>query len=216
MKFRRHRYLIDAVFQSKVILTFIAVSFLGSLVAVTLFNYITLKKLDVLMQSSHISVQSTGEIISPVFVQVSIVAFVFVAALMIITAMMIIRRVAKPLYNMSVDIKNAAHGDLTVEPSLKQKGEFRDTAVDLDLMLKSIRQKFKSINMKYMNISRSIESLCTEDTEKITLDKLLADIEVFKAELNTFRTENTEESTSGKLPPDIEILREALNTFKVH
>ena len=147
MKFRRHRYLIDAVFQSKVILTFIAVSFLGSLVAVTLFNYITLKKLDVLMQSSHISVQSTGEIISPVFVQVSIVAFVFVAALMIITAMMIIRRVAKPLYNMSVDIKNAAHGDLTVEPSLKQKGEFRDTAVDLDLMLKSIRQKFKSINM---------------------------------------------------------------------
>ncbi len=190
MKFRRRRYIINAGLQMKFIISFMLVSLLGSIAAVAAFNFFALRKLETLMWSTHISAKTTGELIGPLSVYVNIISFLFVSVLLIIIVIWMIRKVSGPLYRMSKDIMRVADGDLSTSIILRQKDELKDVAHELNIMIKSIREKFNIISEKYTGISRSIGRLKKEisNTESIKdYNSILKDIEGLETEMNSFK-----------------------------
>ncbi len=190
MKFRRRRYIINAGLQMKFIISFVLVSLLGSIAAVAAFNFFALRKLETLMWSTHISAKTTGELIGPLSVYVNIISFLFVSVLLIIIVIWMIRKVSGPLYRMSKDIMRVADGDLSTSIILRQKDELKDVAHELNIMIKSIREKFNIISEKYTGISRSIGRLKKEisNTESIKdYNSILKDIEGLETEMNSFK-----------------------------
>ncbi len=182
MKFRRRKYLINTGFQIKIILTYVLISFIGSMIAVSIFSFYAFKKLESLMWSTHISVQSTGELIKPLFLRTNIAGFIFIATLLAVTAYLIFKRTSGPIYKMSLDINKAAHGDLTGKISLRQKDEFKDVAHDLDEMLTSLRDRFSTLSGMHNDISTRLEGLGKE-TSATDCNAILADIAGMEIEL---------------------------------
>jgi methyl-accepting chemotaxis protein len=191
MKFRRRRYIINAGLQMKFTLSFVLVSLLGSIVAVTAFNFLALRKLETLMWSTHISVKTTGELIKPLFISVNIINFLFVSILLIITGIWMIRKVSGPLHGMSKDIMRVANGDLSISITLRQKDVFKDTAYELNIMVKSIRERFEIISEKYRDISKSIgefkEKASNTEASIKDYNSILKNIESLETEMNSFK-----------------------------
>jgi len=191
MKFRRYRYLINAGLQMKFIILFVLISLLGNIVAVAAFNFFALRKLEPLMGSIHISAKTTGELITSLLVYVNIISFLFVSALLISTVIWMIRKVSAPLYRMSKDIMRVANGDLSTSITLRQKDVFKDTAYELNFMVKSIRDKFNIISEKYMGISKSVGGFKekTSNTETLIKDynSVLKNIESLETDMNSFK-----------------------------
>lgn len=193
MKFRRRRYIVDAGLQMKFTILFVLVSLLGSVVAVAAFNFFALRKLEPLMWSTHISAKSTGELIGPLFVYVNIIGFLFVSVLLIIAGIWMIRKVSGPLYRMSKDIMKVTNGDLSARIILRQKDMLKDIAHELNIMIKSIRERFNIISEKYMGISESIGEFKfkekTSNTEALIKDynSVLKNVESLETEINSFK-----------------------------
>lgn len=191
MKFIRRRYIVDAGLQMRFTLLFVLVSLLGSIVAMVAFNLLAFRELKALIWSTHISAKTTGELIGPLFVYVNIISFLFVSVLLIITGIWMIRKVSGPLYGMSKDIIRVTNGDLLTSITLRQKDKLKDVAYELNIMVKSIRERFNIISEKYMGISKSIGGLKKEISNTGATIKdcnsILKNIEGLEAEINSFK-----------------------------
>ncbi|MBI4682078.1 MAG: methyl-accepting chemotaxis protein [Nitrospirae bacterium] len=141
MKFRRRKYINDTKLQIKFVSAFVIVCLLCSILTSVVFNYLAMKKLESLMWSTHINIKSTDELLGPLFMNINIINFLFVAALLIITGLWLIRKITGPLYRMLKDVRKVASGDLSSGMTLRQNDELKDTAYELDAMVKSISIK---------------------------------------------------------------------------
>lgn len=188
MTFRRRKYLTDRGFQMRIILTFVLISFLVSIAAIACFNFFAMKKLEALMWSTHINVQSTGELFVPLFMKVNITGFIVVSILMIVAALLIIKKTSGPLFRMSKDIERATNGDLSVNISLRQKDEFKDIANDLDHVLHSIRERFQFINNQYSGISDNLDKIHQREADARDYSAVFSGIERIEEKLEEFKT----------------------------
>jgi len=186
MQFRRRKYLIDTNYQIRIILTFVLISFLISIAAVVCFNFFAMKELETLMWSTHINVQSTGELIRPLFIKVNIAGFIVVSILIIAAAFMIIKRTSGPLYRMSNDIEKAAGGDLSVDISLRQKDEFKDIANDLDNVLQNLRARFQFVHDEYPAVSKNLPNIRQKEKDTKDYSAVISDIERLEKKLEEF------------------------------
>lgn len=155
MGYKRRSYIIQMhkELQMKITLAFVTVSLLGSIISAAAFNFFALRKLETLMWSTHINVKDTGEIIRPLFVYVNIFNFVFIAILLGITILWMMRLKSGPIYRMVKDIMQVAGGDLSTIIALRQKDEFQVVAKELNEMTESLRRRFTVLNDTYTGIS---------------------------------------------------------------
>jgi methyl-accepting chemotaxis protein len=197
MSNKRRNYLTNIPFQSKFILAFVLVAFFGNILAVTVFDYLALEKLDALVWSTHLRVETTSDIIGMLLIQVNMAAFIFICVSIIITGILMIRRVSGPLYRMSEDIRKVADGDMTVDIALRQRDEFRDVASELDNAVESLRSRFISLKEKYGDISKSIEDLkWNMKDNKARTDvcmNIINNIDILETEMNKFKLRSRRE-----------------------
>ncbi len=191
MKFRRRKYINDTKLQMKFVSSFVIVCILSSILTSVVFNYLALIKLESLMWSTHINIKSTDELLRPLFININIINLLFVAALLIVTGLWLIRKITGPLYRMQKDIRKIATGDLSAGMTLRQKDELKDIAYELNIMIKSIRDRFAAINEKYADISESVKVLKADagdmDASAADYKSVLTKIETLEMELNRFK-----------------------------
>ncbi len=188
MNNKRRKYITNAGLQMKVTLVFIAISLVGSIIATVAFNYFALKIFESLMWSTHISVKNTGELIGPLFVNVTIANIVFVSILLVFGVVWMMKLKSGPLFRMNNDIKKITNGDLSVNIILRQKDEFQDTAVELDNMVVKTRERFKKIIDKYADISRSLPAMNVEGMNpQNNYKSVLENIEKLEADIGKFK-----------------------------
>jgi len=187
MKHKRRRYIIDTRLQIRYALLFVLISLISNMVAVAVFNVLALKQLDALMWSTHISINSTDELVRPVFMFVNAANFLVVAVLLLMTGFLMIKKTTGPLIRMSRDIRKVTDGDLTATVVLREKDDFKDVAGELNSMTGQLRERFSNLKEHYEEISGPVQLLgetavSGADTVK-TCDAILKGIEGMEAEL---------------------------------
>lgn len=191
MKFRRRKYLINASMQIRYSVLFVIIAVLGNICAVAVFNFLASKKLDSVIWSTHISVESTDQLIGPLFIYVNAATFAFITVLLILSGIWMIRNSSGPLNRMSKDISRIAEGDLSTNISLRGKDEFQDVAIDLKHMTERLRADFLLTKENCLNISKSLGRLKTLlEAGKISegnYDNVLENINNLKSGLNRFQ-----------------------------
>ena len=196
MRFRRKKIIITAGIQMKITLIFVFIALIGSVAATFAFNYFAMKELESIIWSTHIAVKDTGEIIGPLFIYINIIDFLFVFTLLAIASVWMIKKTTGPLFRMSKDIMKAANGDLSVEVALRQKDEFKETAAELNSMIINIRDRFKTVKEKHLEVSESLEELKraagNPDIAGSNYNKVLRNIKEFEEEIGFFQIKKTE------------------------
>jgi len=191
MKFRRRKYLINSGLQVRFSFLFIVVALLGNLLAVAAFNMSSLKKLEAARWSTHLDVQSTGELLYPVFLYVNLGSFFFISLFFIIIGIWMLKKTTGPLIRMSNDIRDVTAGDLSLKIVLRQKDEFKDVADELNEMTDQLRGRFINIRDRYASISQSVKMLeegsGDKEADNTSYNSILKNIEGLEAEINEFR-----------------------------
>jgi methyl-accepting chemotaxis protein len=191
MKFRRRKYLINAGMQIRYSILFVIIAVLGNICAVAVFNILASKKLDSVIWSTHISVESTDQLIGPLFIYVNAATFAFITILLIISGIWMIRNSSGPLFRMSKDINKIAEGDLSTNIYLREKDEFQDVAIDLNHMTEKLREAFSSTKENCLNISKSLGTLKTllaaGKISEGNYDNVLENINNLRSSLNKFQ-----------------------------
>jgi methyl-accepting chemotaxis protein len=141
------------------VLGFVAVALMGSVVATALFNSFALKRLEELRWSAFVAVQSTGEVLKPLFIYANLFSLIFVAVLLVITGILMMRKVNGPLYRIAEDLKMIGEGNLSSAIILRKRDEFRDVAVALNEMLETLRVRFSELRERYEEISQQLLEL---------------------------------------------------------
>jgi methyl-accepting chemotaxis protein len=159
MKYRRRRYIVSSGFQWRFVLGFVAVALMGSAVATVFFNLFALRRLEELRWSASVAAQSTGEVLKPLFIYANLFSLLFVAVLLVITGILMMRRVNGPLYRIAEDLKMIGEGNLSSTIILRKRDEFRDVAVALNEMLEKLRVGFSELREKYEEISQHLLEL---------------------------------------------------------
>jgi methyl-accepting chemotaxis protein len=159
VKYRRRRYIVSSGFQWRFVLGFVAVALMGSVVATALFNSFALKRLEELRWSAFVAVQSTGEVLKPLFIYANLFSLLFVAVLLVITGVLMMRKVNGPLYRIAQDLKMIGEGNLSSAIILRKRDEFRDVAVALNEMLETLRGRFSELRVRYEEISHHLLEL---------------------------------------------------------
>ncbi len=194
MLFRRRKYLVNTGLQMKITLSFLAVSLIGCIAATVVFNHYAIQKLEEVMWSTHISVKDTGEIIRSLFLYVNIIDIIFVFMMFMVAVAWMMKKTRGPLIRMSKDLMKVANGDLSIILALRQKDEFQDTAHELNAMITTMRNRFKSINQKHSLVADSITELkkVTGDPESIEkhCKSALENIQNFEEELKGFKIQS--------------------------
>lgn len=191
MKFRRRTYINDAKMQMKFVIVFVTICLLGSILTSAVFNYLALKELEALMWSTHISIKTTDELLRPLFINITIINFLLIAAFLLITGIWMIRKTTGPLYRMLKDLQKVAAGGLSTDITLRQKDELKDIAYALNTMVKGIKDRFADINKKYADVSLSVKELKRDRGDKEASMKdctsLLGKIEGLETEISRFK-----------------------------
>lgn len=159
MRFRRRKYIVDVGFQWRFVLGFVAVSLIGSVVSAVLFNLFSMKGLEELQWSVHISAQSTGEVLKPLFIYFNLLSFVFVLVLLLITGVWMMRKVNGPLYHIIRDLEKVKGGDFSSMMSVRQGDEFQDLVKALNEMQGQIRDRFRRFREGYEEVSKALVEL---------------------------------------------------------
>lgn len=188
MKLKRRRYIIDSRLQIRYALVFVLVSLISNILAVTAFNSLALKQLDTLMWSTHISINSTDELIRPIFIFINVINFVFVAVLLVLTGFLMMKKTSGPLIRMSRDIRKVTDGDLSSRILLRQKDDFKDVADELNRMTGELSERFSGIKEKYEGISGYLQlsgkGVSKKEDSINNYNSILQSIDGVEAELN--------------------------------
>lgn len=192
MRFWQRKYLVDRSLQMRYSVLFVIIALAGNICSVVIFNVLALKNLDAVMWSTHIGVRTTAEILNPLFISVNTATFIFIAILLIMSGMWMIRKASGPLYRMSRDIDRIAEGNLSVNVSLREKDAFQNVADSLNEMTVRLRTEFSVIHDKCNDISRSLEDLDQISRDRAVspedCDTVMKHITDLEAQLDKFQT----------------------------
>jgi len=189
VKYRRRRYIVSPGFQWRFVLGFVLVALTGSAVATALFNLFALRRLEVLRWSAFVPVQSTGEVLKPVFIYVNLFSLLFVAVLLVITGALMMRKVSGPIYRIAEELKMIGEGNLSSEIILRKCDEFRDVAIALNEMLEKLRVRFSELKERYEEISQQLLELEITQARGIPTDhqreKVIGMIQELQKQIST-------------------------------
>src|SRR5512140_852034 len=140
--YKRRKYFIKKRFQARFIARFLAVSFVGGVLAVASFNLLAYEKIDALLFSMKIPAVNTGSVLFREAVYANGLTFALIVFFYILTAKGIHAKMARSLHRIRADIHGLIRGDLGTRIQLREDEEFRDFAEELNLMASGLQRRF--------------------------------------------------------------------------
>jgi methyl-accepting chemotaxis protein len=143
----------------KILIVFVVITLLVNIISIGVFNYIALQQMEDVIWSSHIHIETTGEIMNSLFIYVNIINVCFITCALILMGYWMKRKTAGPLMSMAEDIDKMKEGDLISSVALRKKDAFQDVALVIDNMRERMRDRFERISTQHNEVSASIKNL---------------------------------------------------------
>ena len=155
----RKQKITDKRYQGRIAIRIISICFIFVLLNLSLFNYLTYKKLEFLQWKIHLSIETLGEIVGPYLFFSTILSVSLTLVTLFIFMWHIFKKTSGPIFRLKSDINKVAEGDLSINIYLRSGDDFKDTAETLNGMAASLRNKFISIKNSFSVMERSLEKM---------------------------------------------------------
>ncbi len=191
--YRRRNYFTKKSFQSRFILRFLAISLIGSVISVILFNMFSLKRIDSLLFSMRLPAASTGSLFFREAFWANGIALAFIFLVLVFDVEGLRNRIAGALFRIRVDLSRLIKGDLGVRVVLQEGEEFKDFADELNMMVVELAQRFTDIKTSVRKVGRTAGDLRNAhgDEERTELKGRLAkQVSDLEAQINSFKRQN--------------------------
>jgi methyl-accepting chemotaxis protein len=180
-KSKRKTYYIKNSVQDTFIFRFVVISLLGGIAALTVFNFLSYKKIDSILYSMHMPKVSPGGLLWNEMFYTNIFVIIFVLIVFALNARSLFIKIHGPLKKLTSDIHRLECGDLRFEISLREKDEFKEFAQDLTYMSAQLNKRFREIGQQTDAVIALAENSTTSATElQLAVESLDKTIGSFK------------------------------------
>lgn len=155
---KRH-YIVDAEFQGRFILKFVVAMVLSMSASIVGFNYLAVKALEGLKWRMVIHEQSVAEIVMPYMYYISVFSAALAVFLLSAASRLLRKEMVGVIYRLNKDMEEVSRGNYRLRIGLRRADPFKDTAVELDSVVTSLREKLRKTNEIFENTKRIIGSI---------------------------------------------------------
>lgn len=159
MQSRRRIYITDSGFQWRFTLGFCVASLLASVFTASLFYYLSMQQIETLRWSVHLNVNSTAEILTPLFIQINLFSLVLITILLAVTGKLMLNKISGPIYRLINGIRTMKKGDFSSNIILRRNDEFKDVAQTCENMRLKTNIKYSQFAKRYEEISAAIHEM---------------------------------------------------------
>ncbi len=142
---KRKKYLIQKVFQTKVIFFVLLLIVLSSIISGIILYKRTNIDLGFHYGEAHSKLKNTGEILLPNVLVGNIIAIIFIGAASIVFTILLSHKIAGPLHRFEKNAEQIARGDLTIVTKLRQNDQIHGLAESFSKMTIELREKLLGI-----------------------------------------------------------------------
>jgi len=157
--FCRRRYLIDKGFQSRFILRFVAISTLGSTIAVAGFIFLARRRLDAFLNSMRMPDVAAGDMLLFDSLTANAAAILFTLLMFFVAARGLFRTAAGPLHRIHRDLQQFSAGNLGFRVVLREGDEFVAFADSVNAMADGLNRRFKNMRDHVEDLSKTVDEL---------------------------------------------------------
>jgi methyl-accepting chemotaxis protein len=187
--YKRRNYFIKKGFQARFIARFVAVSFIGGILAVASFNFLAYEEIDAHLFSMRIPAVNPWNILIKEAAYANGLTFALIVFVYFLTTKGVHAKIARSLHRIRADIHRLIRGDLGTRIRLREDEEFQELADDLNLMAGELQRRFSDIKEQFERIDEAMRELRgrPEGDEKILREKILPQIAAVEQRLSEFK-----------------------------
>jgi methyl-accepting chemotaxis protein len=187
-KVLRKKYLIEKSLQTKFIMRFIAVSVVGTLAALIVFNYLAHKKITALQYSMKLPQISTSSFLVEEMIYAVLVSAIIIFIALVITSRGLVGKLNEPLAKLASSVKKIRAGDLSGTVQLRKDDDFQNFAGQLNTLSHELNKKFSAINNHINALKKLSDRKSTPDTNANLKKSVNDTLEKLEKELKSFKT----------------------------
>jgi methyl-accepting chemotaxis protein len=136
---------IDRRFQSRFILQFVALLFVGTALFVLAAYLILNRRLEETYYSAHYVIKSTGEVLLPTLLALGGVFLLVLGAAVVVVTLFVSHHIAGPLYAIRRYLENVSQGVLDFEPRLRTDDQTTPLAQSLAHALETLNARLVAV-----------------------------------------------------------------------
>lgn len=157
--YRRRQFITDLSFQRRYILTFTMLCLTGMVASVVLFNWLAARELEAVKWRMIIESETLAQVVAPYLIYISLFGAILTTTAIVLIWRNQMARIVGPVFRLRKDLQRVCDGDLTVQIRLRGEDEFKSTAVELDRLVVSLRQRFSRVNDEFASAKRLADGL---------------------------------------------------------
>lgn len=158
-KYKRSHYLIDKGYQIKIVFRLLLICAVGMSLWLATFNYLAERAIEGAQWRVHMRVGTVNEIVVTSLVYATVLSVLLTIFVLFIYFRYMIGKTADPIYRMDRGLEAAAKGDLQAKIWLRKEDEFKDTVLELNKMIESVKKDFQYIRESFSEINTTVNIL---------------------------------------------------------
>ncbi len=190
--YKRRHFFVKKNFQGRFILIFLSIAAVGGILSLVAFNFLSVKKIELLLYSIHIPAKRLNEILFKEMIYSNMFSFLFVLLGFLVTVRWLSGKVSGPLYRVKKDLESIRDGDLSFAITLRYKDEFKDFASELNLFVEKFRRVFGALQRQTDVIDGYVRDIERNhhraDIVKLRAHQVVVQIEEMNEVLSQFKT----------------------------
>ena len=181
--YKRRNYFILKDFQGRFILKLLAVSIMGSILAVLVFIFFADRKIDGLLCSMAIPASAfRGNLLLKEALWANVVVASVIAVVFLAAGRAIFRKIIGALSHIRNNILKITGGNLSTKIVLRKNDEFQEFAAEVNNLSTELNRRFSGIKERTKRISEIAKEL---DKDRITA--LLEQVDGLRQDVGAFR-----------------------------
>jgi methyl-accepting chemotaxis protein len=157
--YKRRNYFIDRSFQTKFILKFCLLVFIGGLLTIGGLYLLASRSTTVSVVNSRVVVRTTADFILPILIQTVTVVTLILSLAVIIVTLFVSHKIAGPLYRFKKVMKDLEEGNFSSDFHIRHLDQLQELATDFNNAIRRIRQELIQIKSNFMSLKEKIDSL---------------------------------------------------------
>lgn len=161
--YKRRNYLIDRKFQSRFILKFSALVFLGGLITIAVLYLLAMRSTTVVFHNSRVIARTTADAILPFLLPTVIIVTIMIGAAAAVMAMLVSHKISGPLFRFKRVLETLGGGDFSSEFTIRQRDQLHDVADILNSMIRGTRQELHKLKESTELLKEKLKGISEED-----------------------------------------------------
>jgi len=189
--YKRRNYFIDRSFQTKFILKFCLLVFIGGLLTIAGLYLLASRSTTVSVVNSRVVVRTTADFILPILIQTVIVVTLIVSLFTIIVTLFVSHKIAGPLYRFKKAMKDLEEGDFSSDFRIRHLDQLQGLAGDFNNTIKRIRQELSQIKSNFISLKEKLDSINSDEVtehKRPVINELKRLSEVLQKAIQYFKT----------------------------